>query len=152
MSDFVIPTRQKTDVLSQSSTPIAAAGSFTSKIVRVDGYNQIGILAISDQAFTITIKQAAALPPNLAQPQQAVLPVPTPPPAPSPTPEVAPDPPPLGVGTFVTTQTLASVAVAGVQQVSTRIQPTGPFMRMTIAPSGAGQTTLSFGALGIPLP
>lgn len=152
MSDFVIPTRQKTDILFQSSTPIASGDSFTSRIARVDGYNQVAILAVSDQPFTITIEQATALPPTLAQPQQALLPIPQPPPLPSPTPDVAGDPPPIGVGTFVTTQTLTSASVGGVQQVCTRIQPCGSFMRMTVAPSGAGQTTLSFAALGIPLP
>jgi|SRR5579871_1548248 len=154
MSDgFVIPTRQKTDVLSQTSSPLASGQSFTSPIARVDGYNQVAILAVSDQPFTIVVTEAPGLPPTLAEPKQALVPVPSPPPLPPPSPPPAQNPPPLGVGGLVQTQaTITSSLVGGQQQVSLRIQPFGVFMQMVLAPSGAGQTFLSFSALGIPLP
>lgn len=150
---FVIPTRQRTDVLFQSSTPLGAGASFTSRIARVDGYNQVSIIAVSDQPFTIVVEEAAALTPTLAEPEQLLRPVPQEPPLPLPNPEPEADPPPIGVGEFVGTQAaISSTLVAGQQQIVVRIQPVGVFMRMTIAPSGAGQTVLSFAALGIPLP
>jgi hypothetical protein len=150
---FVIPTRQKTDVLFQSTTPLGSGGSFESPIARVDGYNQVAILAVSDQPFTIVVTEAPGLPPTLAQPQQALVPVPSPPPLPPPSPPPAQNPPPLGVGGLVQTQpTITSSAVGGQQQVALRIQPFGVFMQMVLAPTGASQTFLSFSALGIPLP
>lgn len=149
---FVIPTRQKTDVLFQSSSPLGSGASFESPIAQVDGYNQISILAVSDQPFTIVVTEAPGLPPPLARPQQAIVPVPTPPPLPPPSPPPAQNPPPLGVGGLVQTQaTITSSLVAGKQQVTMRIQPFGVYMQMVLAPTGAGQTSLSFSALGIPL-
>jgi hypothetical protein len=150
---FVIPTRQKTNVLLQTSSPLAAGESFTSPIAGVDGFNQVAILAVSDQPFTIIVNEAPGLPPPLARPQQALLPVPSPPPPPPSSPPPPQDPPPLGVGGLVQTQTtITSSLVGGQQQVALRIQPFGVFMQMVLAPSGASQTFLSFSALGIPLP
>lgn len=154
MDGFVIPTRQKTDVLFQSTTPLPAGvlGAFTSNIARVAGYSQIAILAISDQPFTITVTEAIEMPPTLAEPQQALVPTPLPPPLPPPSPPGIPASPTTGVGTFGQTQpTITSAAVGGKQQVAMRIQPFGTFMKMVLANTGAAGTLLNFQVLGIPL-
>src|SRR5262245_17198886 len=118
---FVIPTRQKADLLFESVLPLAGGTSFVSNVARVDGYAQIAILAVSDQPFGITVEEACV---------------------------VAPD----GTGRFVQTQgTLMSTLVGGQQQVCTRIQPCGTFMRMTLGNLGGAMTFLSFCAQGIPL-
>lgn len=55
---FVIATRQKADPLFGSDVPLGAAGTFTSPVRQVVGYDSIAILAISDQPFTITVEEA----------------------------------------------------------------------------------------------
>lgn len=58
MSDFVVQTRQKNDVLFETSDPLGIAGAFTSGVMRVSGYSQVSFLGISDQAFTIDVLEA----------------------------------------------------------------------------------------------
>lgn len=54
----VIATRQKADILFDTDTPLAAAGTFTPDEREVLGYDSIAILAIADQPFTITVQEA----------------------------------------------------------------------------------------------
>jgi hypothetical protein len=54
----VIATRQKTDALFGTTTPLVGGGTFTSPVRRVAGYDVIAILAVSDQAFTIAVQEA----------------------------------------------------------------------------------------------
>lgn len=152
MDGFVIPTRQRTDVLFQSFDPLGAGASFTSEIARVAGYGQVSILAVSDQPFSITVTEAAELPPTLAQPQQALVPVPTPPPLPPATPPGPPAPETIGVGTMTQTQaTLTSTVVAGKNRIAVRITPFGTFMQMVLTNTGGASALLNFSVLGIPL-
>lgn len=114
-----IPTRQLADPLAGTTTPLGTGGSFTSDIFEVDGYDTIGILGISDQAFTVQVLEAC-------------------------------DP----KGTFVVTRTLTSAPDGlGQQNVCVRLQPCGSYMKFVLANTGgAPMGTLSFCAIGIPLP
>lgn len=120
--NFSIPTRQKADPLFESEDPINDGASFTTEVKRVSGYAQIAIFALSDQAFSITVEEAAVVNPD-------------------------------GTGNFAQTQpTIASVLVAGQEQIVTRITPFANYMKMTLANgSGANQTFMSFLAQGIPV-
>lgn len=55
---FVMATRQKTDELFGSTVPLGAVATFTSPVKRVAGYDVVAILAISDQAFTISVRES----------------------------------------------------------------------------------------------
>jgi hypothetical protein len=56
---FIIPTRQKADVLFHTSDPLAAGGSFIpARPALVLGYDTVAILAISDQPFGLSIEEA----------------------------------------------------------------------------------------------
>lgn len=55
---FVIPTRQKSDVLFRLTAPLGAGSSVTTEIRRILGYDSIAILASSDQPFTISVQEA----------------------------------------------------------------------------------------------
>lgn len=57
---FVIPTRQKTDVLFHSSTPLPIGGTFDPPVAEVAGYNSVAFLAVSDQPFAITVEEACS--------------------------------------------------------------------------------------------
>jgi hypothetical protein len=120
--NFSIPTRQKADPLFESSVPIQNGSSLATDVKRVSGYAQVSIFALSDQPFTIVVEEAAVVKSD-------------------------------GTGNFAQTQaTIASATVAGQEQVVTRIQPFGNFMKMTLAnASGSNQTFLSFLAQGLPV-
>lgn len=122
-AEFTIPTRQKADVLFESSTPLGVGDSFTSDVKRVSGYAQISILAISDQPFGINVEEACVVDINGVG------------------------------NFVQTGTTLMSSAVGGQQVICTRIQPFGNFMKMVLGNLGPGDmTSLSFSAQGIPLP
>lgn len=64
---LVIATRQKADLLFSSDTPLGAGETFTPSPKRVVGYDSIAILAISDQAFAITVEEACEADGQFAQ-------------------------------------------------------------------------------------
>lgn len=55
---FVIPTRQKSDLLFRLVTPLGGGSSVPIDKKRVLGYDSVAILAISDQPFTISVQEA----------------------------------------------------------------------------------------------
>jgi len=57
---FVIPTRQKTDLLFSTGRPLGAAKSFRSPVAEVAGYNAVAFLGVSDQPFTVTVFEACS--------------------------------------------------------------------------------------------
>lgn len=57
---FEIATRQKTDVLFSSSVPLGAGSSLTLAIKRVIGYDAVAVLALSDAAFVVRVREANA--------------------------------------------------------------------------------------------
>lgn len=58
--DFVIPTRQKADLLAPPSlvVPLADGATLTLPIVEVDGYQMVAFLLISDQPVTLVVQEA----------------------------------------------------------------------------------------------
>lgn len=56
--DFAIPTRQKTDMLFNSSVPLDAGGSQTFDVRLVLGYSSIQVLAFSDQPFSVHLEES----------------------------------------------------------------------------------------------
>lgn len=57
---FRIATRQKADLLVSNSTPILSGQTFQSAVVAVDGYAQVSVFVVSDQAFTVRVREACA--------------------------------------------------------------------------------------------
>lgn len=55
---FVIPTRQKSDLLFRLTTPLGAGSSIATETREVLGYDAITILAVADQPFTISVQEA----------------------------------------------------------------------------------------------
>jgi hypothetical protein len=55
---FVIPTRQKSDLLFRLTTPLGGVSSVSINAARVLGYDSIAFLVISDQPFTISVQEA----------------------------------------------------------------------------------------------
>jgi hypothetical protein len=66
---FVIPTRQKSDVLFRLTTPLGAGSSVPIDARRVLGYDSIAFLAVSDQPFSISIQEACDPDSGFAQTQ-----------------------------------------------------------------------------------
>src|SRR5436190_22194869 len=119
---FAIPTRQKTDVLFESSAPLDALGFFTSPVMEVSGYAKITILAASDEPFGLNVEEAVSVEPdgtgNFVQ----------------------------------TDPTIMASFVSGQWQIATTIKPFGKFMKMVLGNLGAPMAYLSFLAKGMPLP
>lgn len=57
---FIIPTRQKTDVLADTSDPLGAGASVDIDAFKVAGYASTTILAFSDQPFQIRIEEGCS--------------------------------------------------------------------------------------------
>jgi len=54
---FMIPTRQKADILVENDAPLGAApSSATSSVREIAGYSELSILGISDQPFEVTVE------------------------------------------------------------------------------------------------
>lgn len=119
---FAIQTRQKTDILFESSDPLDTLGFFTSSVREVSGYAKISILAASGQPFGINVEEAVSVKVdgtgNFVQ----------------------------------TDATILAVLFAGQYQVSTTVKPFGKYMKMVIGNLGAPMDYLTFLAKGIPLP
>ncbi len=112
--NFVIQTRQKTDVLFvlSSEEPAAAEVAFNAR--KVEGYARILFLAYAGAAFSIDVFQATT-----------------------------------GRGTYVQTHTLTSVAGPGGEQIiSTSIEPTGSYMKITL---NSGEQPIQLKVLGRPV-
>lgn len=119
---FAIQTRQKTDVLFESSDPLGVLGFFASPVREVSGYAKVSILAASDQPFGINVEEAVAV--KVDGTGQFVQ----------------------------TDATIMAALVGGQFQVTTSVKPFGRFMKMVLGNLGAPQGFLSFLAKGIPLP
>lgn len=119
---FAIQTRQKTDLLFESSDPLGALGFFSSPVREVSGYAKISILAASDQPFGLNVEEAVSV--KLDGTGQFVQ----------------------------TDATILAVLVAGQFQIATSVKPFGRFMKMILGNLGATQAFLSFLARGVPLP
>jgi hypothetical protein len=119
---FAIATRQKADVLFESSSPLGILGFFASPVRRVSGYAKISILAASDQPFGLNVEEAVSVKPdgtgNFVQ----------------------------------TDPTIAAVLVGGNFQIVTTIKPFGRFMKMVLGNLGGPEGFLSLLVKGIPLP
>lgn len=58
---FAIATREKWERLFETETVLGVGKSFSAGPMRVTGYAQAAILAISDQPFTVTITEATVV-------------------------------------------------------------------------------------------
>lgn len=142
MPNFVIQTRQKTDILfpplpapattspgsslpavvpnpsavPQGLQPLGAGASIGFGPVEIDGYSAISVLAISDQPFTVTFFEGI-----------------------------------IPAGPFPVTQTFASVAAGTGFVVAQRFAPVGSYLKMTILNNaGVPETVLSLVVQGVP--
>jgi hypothetical protein len=57
---FVIPTRQKTDLLFGTKEPLAAGGSRDLSVAEVAGYNAVSFFGFSDQPFAATVEESCS--------------------------------------------------------------------------------------------
>jgi len=124
MSDlFVIPTRQKADILFQSTVPLPRFGFYDSPVMEVSGYARIVILAVSNLSFGLNIEEAVSVTPlgvgDFVQ----------------------------------TDSTILAAAVGGNFQIATSVLAFGRYMKMIVGNMGPGaQSFFNFIAKGIPLP
>jgi hypothetical protein len=117
-----IQTRQKTDLLFESSDPLDTLGFFSSQVREVSGYAKISILAVADQPFAINVEEAVVV--KVDGTGQFVQ----------------------------TDATITASLVGGQYRIVTTINPFGQFMKMVLGNLGAPMGFLSFMAKGIPLP
>jgi len=120
---FVIPTRQKADVLFQSTKPLARFAFYDSPVAEVSGYARVIILAASDQSFGLNIEEAVSVTPagvgNFVQ----------------------------------TDNTILATLVGSNWQIATSVLAFGKYMKMIVGNLGGGaQSFFNFMAKGIPLP
>jgi len=55
---FQVPTRQKTDMLFNSTVPLAAGDSQVFDVRLILGYSSVSVLAFSNQAFSVHLEEA----------------------------------------------------------------------------------------------
>lgn len=120
---FIIPTRQKTELLFSTSTPLGVGGVFTTPVRRVNGYVKVEILAIADKSFGLNVEEAV----SVDQHGNGHF--------------VQTDP------------TVTAALVGGQFVISTTVKPFGNFMKMVFGNLAlSSMTRFNVQVLGLPLP